>query len=393
MTRIRPILLPLAAGVFGCGLALIVGRATPLAHATPLAQTAPLVQTAPPDAKLPAPLGRPTPQQAAWQDLEVGMFLHFGPQTWQDSEVDLMTTEPSAMNPEKLDTDQWVRVAESMGARILVFVAKHEGGFCWWQTGTTDFGVRNTPWRGGKGDVMADLAASCRTRGMRLGVYLSPQDRKHDVGVGGRAKDAARQAEYERLFRQQLTEVLTKYGEMTEVWFDGSCAWRAGRRSGSSERRPRCLIAGVPLTAAAETPFMLPIVRRGVRMVNLACPDTTVAFGSAVETIVCASAAGTVAASTSATATSPGRRQFRRSHPAHMMAPLVCAYPNGTRPGNENHSVRRDGDASPRAGGHVSADGGRAPGRRVARRDGRALPGSRYLPLPLRESVAIQHGR
>ncbi|HEX7485026.1 MAG TPA: alpha-L-fucosidase [Vicinamibacterales bacterium] len=264
MTRIRPILLPLAAVVFGCGLALIVGRATPLAHATPLAQTAPLVQTAPPDAKLPAPLGRPTPQQAAWQDLEVGMFLHFGPQTWQDSEVDLMTTEPSAMNPEKLDTDQWVRVAESMGARILVFVAKHEGGFCWWQTGTTDFGVRNTPWRGGKGDVMADLAASCRTRGMRLGVYLSPQDRKHDVGVGGRAKDAARQAEYERLFRQQLTEVLTKYGEMTEVWFDGSCAWRAGRRSGSSERRPRCLIAGVPLTAAAETPFMLPIVRGAV---------------------------------------------------------------------------------------------------------------------------------
>jgi alpha-L-fucosidase len=228
MTRIRPILLPLAAVVFGCGLALIVGRATPLAHATPLAQTAPLVQTAPPDAKLPAPLGRPTPQQAAWQDLEVGMFLHFGPQTWQDSEVDLMTTEPSAMNPEKLDTDQWVRVTESMGARILVFVAKHEGGFCWWQTGTTDFGVRNTPWRGGKGDVMADLAASCRTRGMRLGVYLSPQDRKHDVGVGGRAKDAARQAEYERLFRQQLTEVLTKYGEMTEVWFDGSLDFEVG---------------------------------------------------------------------------------------------------------------------------------------------------------------------
>jgi alpha-L-fucosidase len=179
-----------------------------------------------------ATLARPTPQQLAWQDLELGMFIHLAPQTWQDSEVDRMTVAPAAINPEKLDTDQWAHVAESMGAGFIVFVAKHEGGFCWWQTETTDFGVRNTPWRAGKGDVLADLAASCRRHGLRLGVYLSPQDRKHGVGIGGRAKDTSGQADYERLFRQQLTEVLSRYGEsagaISEVWFDGSLVFDVG---------------------------------------------------------------------------------------------------------------------------------------------------------------------
>jgi alpha-L-fucosidase len=84
-------------------------------------------------------LPRPTPVQAAWHDLEVGMFIHIAPQTWQDSESDDLSTPLSAINPEKLDTDQWVKVAESMRAKYIVFVAKHEGGFCWWQTDTTDF--------------------------------------------------------------------------------------------------------------------------------------------------------------------------------------------------------------------------------------------------------------
>jgi alpha-L-fucosidase len=186
-------------------------------------------------------LAQPTPQQLAWQDLELGMFVHLAPQTWQDSETDRMTIAPADIDPEKLDTDQWVRVAEAMGARFIVFVAKHEGGFCWWQTATTDFGVRNTPWRAGKGDVLKDLAASCRERGIRLGVYLSPQDRKHGVGVGGRAKEAGGQAGYERLFRQQLTEVLSRcgsspgpptrqprWGGISEVWFDGSLVFDVG---------------------------------------------------------------------------------------------------------------------------------------------------------------------
>lgn len=173
-------------------------------------------------------LARPSPQQLAWHDLELGMFIHIAPQTWQDSESDTLATPLTDINPDKLDTDQWVRVAQSMGAKYIVFVAKHEGGFCWWQTETTDFSVGHTPWRGGKGDVLADLSKSCKAAGMKLGVYISPQDRKHGVGVGGKAKDPQNQAEYEKLFRDQLTEVLSRYGDMIEVWFDGSLVFDVG---------------------------------------------------------------------------------------------------------------------------------------------------------------------
>jgi len=173
-------------------------------------------------------LAVPTPAQVEWQEHEVGMFIHMAPQTWQDSETDTMKTPLWAMNPEKLDVAQWVRVAESMGAKYIVFVAKHEGGFCWWPTTTTDHCVRNIPWRAGKGDVLADLSVECAKRKMKLGVYISPQDRIHGVGVGGKASDPAKQGEYEKLFRAQLTEVLSTYGRMCEVWFDGSLVFDVG---------------------------------------------------------------------------------------------------------------------------------------------------------------------
>ena len=167
-------------------------------------------------------LARPTPQQAAWQDCEIGMFIHFAPNTWTDREGDDLSLPLAKVNPERLDTDQWVAAAEAMGAKYIVFVAKHVGGFCTWQTETTDYGVKSIPWRGGHGDVLADLSASCRKRGMKLGVYLSPCDRKHGAAVGGRCKTPEAQAEYDKLYRRQLTEVLTRYGRMVEVWFDGS---------------------------------------------------------------------------------------------------------------------------------------------------------------------------
>jgi alpha-L-fucosidase len=167
-------------------------------------------------------LARPTPEQAAWQDLEVGMFIHFAPNTWNGSEGDDLSVPLAKINPEKLDTDQWVRVAQAMGAKYIVFVAKHVGGFCMWPTETTDYSIKSTPWRGGKGDVLGDLAASCRKAGMGLGVYLSPCDRKHGVGVGGRCATPEAQEAYNKLYRQQLTEVLTHYGELMEIWFDGS---------------------------------------------------------------------------------------------------------------------------------------------------------------------------
>lgn len=170
----------------------------------------------------------PTKVQYKWHDMEIGTFIHFAPNTWQDSEGDTLKTPLSELNPERLDTDQWARAAKAMGAKYLVFVAKHQGGFCWWQTDTTDYSVKNTPWKGGKGDAMKDVSASCKKHGLGLGVYLSPRDDYHGANVGGRAKDPAKQADYERLYRRQLTELLSNYGDMMEVWFDGSLVFDVG---------------------------------------------------------------------------------------------------------------------------------------------------------------------
>jgi alpha-L-fucosidase len=173
-------------------------------------------------------LALPTPEQTAWQDLEIGMFVHFAPNTWQDREYDDLSTPLSAINPAQLDTDQWVECALGLGAKYVVFVAKHVGGFCMWQTETTRYGLRNTPWRNGKGDVMADLSQSCRKRGLKLGMYLSPRDDKFGAGTGGRCKTPELQTAYNALYRRQLTELLTRYGKMVEIWFDGSLVTPVG---------------------------------------------------------------------------------------------------------------------------------------------------------------------
>ncbi len=163
----------------------------------------------------------PTPQQLAWHDLEMGMFIHFAPNTWQDQEGDQRTTPLDKINPARLDTDQWVRVAESMGAGYIVFVAKHVGGFCMWQTDTSPYGVKQAAWRGGKGDVLRDLSESCRKKGLGLGVYLSPRDDALGADTGGKCPNAQAQAAYNDTYRRQLTEILTRYGTLMEVWFDG----------------------------------------------------------------------------------------------------------------------------------------------------------------------------
>jgi alpha-L-fucosidase len=185
-----------------------------------------LAAAAAPSPAAPAPaapaLARPTPDQRAWQDLELETFVHFGPITWRRSEQDRTPVPASDINPEKLDTEQWADVAQSMGSKQLIMVAKHAAGFCWWQTDTTEYGVKQTPWRGGKGDVMKDISESCRKRGLKLGVYLSPADEFLHVRVAGRAADPSFQEKYNAIYRQQLTELLTRYGQISEVWFDGS---------------------------------------------------------------------------------------------------------------------------------------------------------------------------
>jgi alpha-L-fucosidase len=166
------------------------------------------------------PLAIPSLAQLAWLDLEVGMFVHFAPNTWQDQEYDDRSI-PADLLPFTADAEQWADTAVALGARYVVLVAKHVGGFCLWQTTTSEYSVRNTSWKGGRGDVMEDLAQACRTRGLGLGVYLSPRDDFYGAGLSGRCATPEKQDLYNRVARQQLTELLTRYGPQVEIWFDG----------------------------------------------------------------------------------------------------------------------------------------------------------------------------
>jgi alpha-L-fucosidase len=166
-------------------------------------------------------LAVPSAAQRAWQDLELGMFVHFAPNTWQEKEYDDLSLAPSAVMS-TIEPAQWADTAVALGARYIVLVAKHVGGFCLWQTESTDYSIRGSPWRDGHGDVMAELASACASRDLRLGVYLSPRDDKHGAGLSGRCATPEAQAEYDALYRRQLIELLTRYGPITELWLDGS---------------------------------------------------------------------------------------------------------------------------------------------------------------------------
>lgn len=170
-------------------------------------------------------LPKPSSQQYDWQEQERSMFIHFGPATWQGREYDNHSTPLNRINPTKLNTDQWCQVAKSWGAKEIIFVAKHVGGFCWWPTHTTNYCVRNIPWKHGKGDLLRMVANSCKKYGLKLGIYIYPGDERYGAGIGsgGRTEDTSMQAAYNKIYREQLKEVLSRYGQISEVWFDGSC--------------------------------------------------------------------------------------------------------------------------------------------------------------------------
>lgn len=167
----------------------------------------------------------PSRAQLRWQKYEQIMFVHLSPAIWQGREYDNNSYPISKINPKQLDTDQWCEVAKSWNAKMILFVAKHAGGFCWWQTNTSDYSIKNTPWRNGKGDVLKDLSESCKKYGLDLGIYVYPGDEHWGAGIGsgGKTEDPLKQEAYNKIYRQQLTEVLTLYGSIKEVWFDGNC--------------------------------------------------------------------------------------------------------------------------------------------------------------------------
>ncbi|UFU06778.1 alpha-L-fucosidase [Ruania halotolerans] len=162
---------------------------------------------------------RPTDAQLAWQGLELGVFFHIGVNTFAGREWSDGTLPAESFAPTRLDAAQWVRTAAEAGARYVVLTAKHHDGFCLWPTATTDYSVASSPWRDGRGDLVAEVAAACREQGIGLGLYLSPWDRH--------APEYPDPAAYDALYLAQLRELCTNYGELVELWFDG--AGSAGR--------------------------------------------------------------------------------------------------------------------------------------------------------------------
>lgn len=156
----------------------------------------------------------PTRQQLAWQAAEVGIFFHFGVNTYTDREWGLGNEDPRIFNPANLDARQWVRAVQSAGAKYVVLTAKHHDGFCLWPTKTTRHSVASSPWKDGRGDVVREVADAARAAGLGLGLYLSPWDRNAPSYGSG--------AGYMDFYIAQLTELLTSYGQVMEVWFDGA---------------------------------------------------------------------------------------------------------------------------------------------------------------------------
>ncbi|BCW57297.1 alpha-L-fucosidase [Arthrobacter sp. StoSoilB20] len=156
----------------------------------------------------------PTPAQLRWQQLEFGAFIHFGINTFAGKEWSDGTLPASLFNPEGLDAGSWVRTAKEAGARYLILTAKHHDGFCLWPTATTDYSVESSPWHGGSGDVVREVAEACAEQGVGLGLYLSPWDRNADC--------YSDPAAYDDFYVQQLTELCTGYGPLMELWFDGA---------------------------------------------------------------------------------------------------------------------------------------------------------------------------
>lgn len=156
---------------------------------------------------------RPAPRQIAYQRQEKIAFVHFGVNTFTNREWGTGKEDPSIFNPTEFDADQWARVLSETGFETLVLTAKHHDGFCLWPSKYTQHDVASSPWKNGKGDIVKEVAGACRKYGIKLGLYLSPWD-MHEPVYGTPS--------YNEYYMNQLRELLTNYGPVAEVWFDGA---------------------------------------------------------------------------------------------------------------------------------------------------------------------------
>ena len=165
----------------------------------------------------------PSAKQLAFQELELGLFIHFGLSTYTGQSAGDGKQPASMFNPTNLDCEQWMKVAKDMGAKYVMLTARHEGGFCMWPSETTAYSVKNSPWLNGKGDVIKEYVAAARKYGLKVGIYHSSW---HDANQWDWRdlhyfEDKPEELEkFTRLELQQLTELLSNYGEIDMMWFD-----------------------------------------------------------------------------------------------------------------------------------------------------------------------------
>jgi alpha-L-fucosidase len=155
----------------------------------------------------------PNARQLQWQAMETNLFVHFTVNTYTDKEWGDGTESPQIFNPADFDAHQWTKAAKEAGFKMIILTAKHHDGFCLWQSKYTTHSVKSSPWKNGKGDIVKEVSDACREAGLKFGVYLSPWDR-HEPTYGTN--------QYNDYYKNQLRELLTNYGEISEVWFDGA---------------------------------------------------------------------------------------------------------------------------------------------------------------------------
>ena len=161
---------------------------------------------------------KPSPQQTAWQDLEIGIIIHFGTNTFLDREWGDGTADPAIFNPTNLHAEQWIRSVKAAGAKYVILVAKHHDGFCLWPSELTNYSVKSSPWKAGKGDLVSEVSQAARKNGLQFGIYLSPWDR-HDPRY-------ADPPAYDKYYLGQLDELASHYGAKTVA-----CLTRIGTSS------------------------------------------------------------------------------------------------------------------------------------------------------------------